>query len=148
MRGIFFFFTHIVFSTLNNFSHFHNFFSLSLQVDMEGLVPDHANIQITHVEPYFTEDTILERPSQFERCNNLSRLVFETPFMKDRKQVMGDVTKQCMRKTILTSESHHHTITTVTPSHPHHPHHCHTLTPSHPHKFLQHLTGFPTSRRG
>ena len=48
-----------------------------------------------------------ERPSQFERCNNLSRFVFETLFTRDRKQVIGDVTKQCMRKTILTDSSEH-----------------------------------------
>ena len=67
------------------------------------LDPEHAYIQITHVEPYFTPEELEERPTNFERENKISRFVFETPFTSDGKP-HGDVTKQCMRKTILTSE--------------------------------------------
>jgi hypothetical protein len=72
------------------------------KIDPSSLDMDHAHIQITHVEPYFTEETILDRPSQFERANKLSSFVFETPFTKDGRQ-QGDVSKQCMRKTVLTT---------------------------------------------
>lgn len=64
---------------------------------------DHAYIQITHVEPHFTEEMLEERPSKFERANKLSSFVFETAFTKDGRQ-QGDVARQCMRKTVLTSE--------------------------------------------
>jgi len=63
---------------------------------------DHAHIQITHVEPYFTAEELQERRTKFERENKISRFVFETPFTPDGKQ-HGDVTRQCMRKTILTT---------------------------------------------
>ena len=75
-------------------------------MDTESLAADYANIQITHVEPYFTEEMLQERPSQFERTNNLSRFVFEAPFTREGKQ-QGDVTRQCTRKTIVTSEPVH-----------------------------------------
>ena len=70
---------------------------------MTSLNADHAYIQITHVEPYFTAKELEERKTKFERENQISRFVFETPFTADGKQ-RGDVTKQCMRKTILTSK--------------------------------------------
>ena len=75
---------------------------------------EHAHIQITHVEPYFTEETLRERPSKFERANKLSCFVFETAFTKDGRPP-GDVTKQCMRKTVLTSRhfsslAHFHSV--------------------------------------
>ncbi|CAI8031739.1 Dedicator of cytokinesis protein 11 [Geodia barretti] len=72
------------------------------RVDIESLASNHANIQITHVEPYFTEDMLQDRTSRFERTNNLSRFVFEAPFTRGGKQ-QGDVTRQCMRKTVLTT---------------------------------------------
>ena len=65
---------------------------------------EHAHIQITHVEPYFTPEELQKRQTAFERENKISRFVFETPFTSDGKP-HGDVTKQCMRKTILTSKS-------------------------------------------
>lgn len=64
---------------------------------------EHAYIQITHVEPYFTPEELETRQTSFERQNRISRFVFETPFTSDGK-AHGDVTKQCMRKTILTSK--------------------------------------------
>ena len=66
------------------------------------LDPEHAYIQITHVEPYFTVEELERRKTMFERANNISRFFFETPFTKDGKS-SGDVTKHCMLKTILTS---------------------------------------------
>ena len=64
---------------------------------------EHAYIQITHVEPFFTAKELEERKTKFERENNISKFVFETPFTQDGK-THGDVTTQCMKKTILTSE--------------------------------------------
>ena len=75
-----------------------------LQVNVPSLTPDHAYIQITHVEPYFTVEELEERKTKFERENNISQFVFETPFTVGGKTKGDDVTKQCMRKTILTSE--------------------------------------------
>ena len=72
-------------------------------MNVVSLNPDHAYIQITHVEPYFTAEELERRLTKFERENQISTFVFETPFTQDGK-AHGDVTKQCMRKTILTSE--------------------------------------------
>ena len=73
------------------------------QVNASELDPEQAYIQITHVEPYFTTEDLERRKTAFERANNISRFMFETPFTKDGR-ARGDVTKQCMRKTILTSK--------------------------------------------
>ena len=70
---------------------------------MTSLDLEHAHIQITHVQPYFSAKDLDERKTKFERENNISKFVFETPFTQEGK-AHGDVTKQCMRKTILTSE--------------------------------------------
>lgn len=74
------------------------------QVTVSELDPEHAYIQITHVVPYFTPEELERRKTSFERANNISRFVFETPFTRDGK-ASGDVTKHCMMKTILTSEA-------------------------------------------
>lgn len=68
-----------------------------------SLNAEHAYIQITYVEPYFTVKELEQRKTKFEKENQISRFVFEAPFTQDGK-THGDVTKQCMRKTILTSE--------------------------------------------
>ncbi len=73
------------------------------QVTVGDLDPEHAYIQITHVEPYLLPEDLERRKTKFERTNNISRFVFETPFTKEGKS-RGDVTKQCMRKTVLTSK--------------------------------------------
>lgn len=77
--------------------------NIHMQVNVSALPMEHAHIQITHVEPYFTSEELQKRPTPFERENKISRFVFETPFTKDGKP-SSDVTKQCMRKTILTSK--------------------------------------------
>ena len=71
---------------------------------MSSLDLEQAHIQITHVQPYFDEAELKERKTKFERENKISRFIFETPFMSDGGKGHGDVSKQCMRKTILTSE--------------------------------------------
>ena len=74
------------------------------QVNVAALNLEHAYIQITHVQPHFSPEDLDERKTKFERENNISKFVFETPFTQDGKP-HGDVTKQCMRKTILTSKA-------------------------------------------
>ena len=76
-----------------------------LQVNTATLNLDHAYIQITYVVPYFSTKELEERKCKFERENNISRFTFETPFTQDGK-THGNVTRQCMRKTILTSKMH------------------------------------------
>lgn len=70
---------------------------------MTSLDPDRAYIQVTHVTPYFTEDEMNERETQFERENQLKCFYYETPFTKDGKS-HGTVDSQWMRKTFLTSK--------------------------------------------
>ena len=55
---------------------------------------DHAHIQSTHVELYFTVEEQQERRTKFEWENKISWFVFVTPFTPDSKQ-RGDVTRQC-----------------------------------------------------
>ena len=80
------------------------FLPFPFQVDIEKLDMDHAYIQITHVEPYFTEEELEERKTSFERNDRLQRFYFQTPFTKGDKR-RGDVSEQWMHKTILTSKS-------------------------------------------
>ena len=63
---------------------------------------DQAYVQITHVEPFFAPEELEERVTRFERENKISRFVYETPFSLEDSKAHGDVTKQCIRKTILT----------------------------------------------
>jgi len=63
---------------------------------------NHVHIQSKHVELYFTVEEQQERRTKFEWENKISWFVFVTPFTPDGKQ-HGDVTRHCMRKTILTS---------------------------------------------
>ena len=79
------------------------------QVNPSSLELDHAHIQITYVEPYFTSEELQERRTKFERENKISRFVFETPFTPDGR-AHGQVTRQCMRKTILTSTCSGHSV--------------------------------------
>ncbi|KAL5475481.1 hypothetical protein EMCRGX_G025300 [Ephydatia muelleri] len=74
------------------------------KVDVSSLDLEQAHIQITHVQPYFDEAELKERKTKFERENKISRFIFETPFMSDGGKGHGDVSKQCMRKTILTTQ--------------------------------------------
>jgi hypothetical protein len=54
------------------------------------------------VEHYFEDDELVERPTVFERNNNIRRFSFETPFTKTGKS-HGSLVEQLKRKTILTS---------------------------------------------
>lgn len=74
-----------------------------MQVNLEGLDPDKAFIQITHVIPYFDAKELTLRRTKFEREDRISKFLFETPFNTAGK-THGPTANQWMRKTILTSE--------------------------------------------
>ena len=76
---------------------------LPSQVNLTSLDLEHAYIQITHVEPFFSPTELDLRKTKFERETRISRFVFESAFTHGDVR-SADVTKQCMRKTILTSK--------------------------------------------
>ena len=63
----------------------------------------HFYVQVTFVEPYFDEDELKQRVTNFERENNIRRFVFETPFTLSGK-AHGSLSEQHKRKSILTSK--------------------------------------------
>uniref|UniRef100_A0A8C1I073 Dedicator of cytokinesis 11 n=1 Tax=Cyprinus carpio carpio TaxID=630221 RepID=A0A8C1I073_CYPCA len=76
----------------------------SNKVNQKELDPKFAYIQVTFVKPYFDEKELAERKTDFEKCHNIQRFVFETPFTLTGKK-QGVVEEQCKRRTILTSNS-------------------------------------------
>eukprot|EP01104_Vermistella_antarctica_P015474 TRINITY_DN5097_c0_g1_i3.p1 TRINITY_DN5097_c0_g1~~TRINITY_DN5097_c0_g1_i3.p1 ORF type:complete len:280 (+),score=57.34 TRINITY_DN5097_c0_g1_i3:61-900(+) len=77
----------------------------SSTVDRAKLNPDIAYLQITHLEPYFTEEEQDEgmRNTHFRKNSNLQHFQFEVPFTQGGK-AHGSVSEQYKRKTILTIE--------------------------------------------
>lgn len=76
----------------------------SLQINPKDLDSKYAYIQVTHVTPYLEEKELVDRKTDFEKCHNIRRFVFEMPFTISGKK-QGGVEEQCKRRTILTSES-------------------------------------------
>uniref|UniRef100_A0A8C1WNQ2 Dedicator of cytokinesis 11 n=1 Tax=Cyprinus carpio TaxID=7962 RepID=A0A8C1WNQ2_CYPCA len=76
----------------------------SNKVNQKELDPKFAYIQVTFVKPYFDEKELAERKTDFEKCHNIQRFVFETPFTLTGKK-QGVVEEQCKRRTILTTAS-------------------------------------------
>ncbi|XP_028405691.1 dedicator of cytokinesis protein 9-like isoform X2 [Dendronephthya gigantea] len=74
----------------------------SAKVNVEKLESGVNYIQITFVVQYFEDDELNERPTVFERNNNIRRFSFETPFTKTGKS-HGSLVEQLKRKTILTT---------------------------------------------
>uniref|UniRef100_A0A673HMQ5 Netrin-4-like n=1 Tax=Sinocyclocheilus rhinocerous TaxID=307959 RepID=A0A673HMQ5_9TELE len=74
----------------------------SNKVNQKDLDPKFAYIQVTFVKPYFDEKELAERKTDFEKCQNIQRFVFETPFTLTGKK-QGVVEEQCKRRTILTT---------------------------------------------
>uniref|UniRef100_A0A673I0Z3 Dedicator of cytokinesis protein 11-like n=1 Tax=Sinocyclocheilus rhinocerous TaxID=307959 RepID=A0A673I0Z3_9TELE len=74
----------------------------SNKVNQKDLDPKFAYIQVTFVKPYFDEKELAERKTDFEKCHNIQRFVFETPFTLTGKK-QGGVEEQCKRRTILTT---------------------------------------------
>lgn len=75
----------------------------SNQVNPTDLDPKFAYVQVTHVVPYFTEMELVQRQTEFERHNNISEFMFETPFTLDGTKARGTPDEQCKRRTILTT---------------------------------------------
>lgn len=65
------------------------------------LDPKIAYIQVTHVIPYFDEKDLANRPTVFERNNDIRRFMYETPFTKSGK-ARGEIEEQYKRRTIVT----------------------------------------------
>lgn len=74
----------------------------SNKVNPKELDPKFAYIQVTFVKPYFDEKELAERITDFEKCHNINRFVFETPYTLTGKK-HGGVEEQCKRRTILTT---------------------------------------------
>lgn len=74
-----------------------------LQINPKDLDSKYAYIQVTHVTPYLEEKELVDRKTDFEKCHNIRRFVFEMPFTISGKK-QGGVEEQCKRRTILTSK--------------------------------------------
>ncbi|XP_076061952.1 dedicator of cytokinesis protein Ziz isoform X2 [Oratosquilla oratoria] len=72
-------------------------------VDPDELESRFAYVQVTHVNPYFTEDERGARQTEFERNNNVSVFMYETPFTLEGK-AHGKLEDQWKRRVILTTE--------------------------------------------
>lgn len=69
-------------------------------VNYEALNPDVGHIQITFVEPYFTDAEKIQRTNYFEENHNISQFVFETMLTTTGK-AQGTVAEQRCRRTVL-----------------------------------------------
>uniref|UniRef100_H2TTJ1 Dedicator of cytokinesis 11 n=1 Tax=Takifugu rubripes TaxID=31033 RepID=H2TTJ1_TAKRU len=76
----------------------------SNKVNPKDLDPKFAYFQVTFVKPYFEEKEAPEKKTDFEKCHNISRFVFETPYTLSGKK-HGGVEEQCKRRTVLTTAS-------------------------------------------
>ncbi|XP_019724229.1 dedicator of cytokinesis protein 11 isoform X2 [Hippocampus comes] len=74
----------------------------SNKVNPKELDPKFAYVQVTFVKPYFDEKEAPEKKTDFEKCHNINRFVFETPYTLSGKK-HGGVEEQCKRKTVLTT---------------------------------------------
>ncbi|KAM4537330.1 dedicator of cytokinesis protein 11 isoform 2-T2 [Odontesthes bonariensis] len=72
----------------------------SNKVNPKELDSKSAYIQVTFVKPYFEEKEAPEKKTDFEKCHNISRFVFETPYTLSGKK-HGGVEEQCKRRTVL-----------------------------------------------
>ncbi|CAG5929495.1 unnamed protein product [Menidia menidia] len=72
----------------------------SSKVNSKELDSRFAYIQVTFVKPYFEEKEAPEKKTDFEKCHNINRFVFETPYTLLGKK-HGGVEEQCKRRTVL-----------------------------------------------
>lgn len=72
----------------------------SKEIDRSRLDASKAYLQITYVEPHFSEAEAPFRQTYFEKNHNNFSFSFETPFTRSGK-AHGPVGEQCMRVTIL-----------------------------------------------
>uniref|UniRef100_A0A673C5W8 Dedicator of cytokinesis 11 n=1 Tax=Sphaeramia orbicularis TaxID=375764 RepID=A0A673C5W8_9TELE len=74
----------------------------SNKVNPKELDPKFAYVQVTFVKPYFEEKEAPEKKTDFEKCHNINRFVFETPYTLSGKK-HGGVEEQCKRRIVLTT---------------------------------------------
>uniref|UniRef100_A0A8C7CV64 Dedicator of cytokinesis 11 n=1 Tax=Oncorhynchus kisutch TaxID=8019 RepID=A0A8C7CV64_ONCKI len=74
----------------------------SNKVNPKDLDTKFAYIQVTFVKPYFDEKDCPEKKTDFEKCHNINRFVFETPYTLTGKK-HGGVEEQCKRRSVLTT---------------------------------------------
>ncbi|XP_075890081.1 dedicator of cytokinesis protein 11 isoform X3 [Nelusetta ayraudi] len=72
----------------------------SNKVNPKDLDPKFAYVQVTFVKPYFEEKEVPEKKTDFEKCHNINRFVFETPYTLSGKK-HGGVEEQCKRRIVL-----------------------------------------------
>lgn len=61
-------------------------------------------LQIVSVFPYFTQADLTDRLTEWEQAFNVTSFWFSVPFTTDGSKPSEDFSKQCVRKTILTTE--------------------------------------------
>ncbi|XP_055012660.1 dedicator of cytokinesis protein 11 isoform X2 [Boleophthalmus pectinirostris] len=76
----------------------------SNKVNPKDLDPKFAYVQVTFVKPYFEEKEAPEKKTDFEKCHNINRFVFESPYTLSGKK-HGGVEEQCKKRIILTTAS-------------------------------------------
>ncbi|XP_055085020.1 dedicator of cytokinesis protein 11 isoform X2 [Periophthalmus magnuspinnatus] len=76
----------------------------SNKVNTKELDPKCAYVQVTFVKPYFDEKEAPEKKTDFEKCHNINRFVFETPYTLSGKK-HGGVEEQCKKRIVLTTGS-------------------------------------------
>ncbi|KAE8278917.1 Dedicator of cytokinesis protein 11 [Larimichthys crocea] len=76
----------------------------SNKVNPKDLDPKFAYVQVTFVKPYFEEKEAPEKKTDFEKCHNINRFVFETPYTLSGKK-HGGVEEQCKRRIVLTTSN-------------------------------------------
>uniref|UniRef100_A0A4W6D3W0 Dedicator of cytokinesis 11 n=1 Tax=Lates calcarifer TaxID=8187 RepID=A0A4W6D3W0_LATCA len=74
----------------------------SNKVNPKDLDHKFAYVQVTFVKPYFEEKEAPEKKTDFEKCHNINRFVFETPYTLSGKK-HGGVEEQCKRRIVLTT---------------------------------------------
>ncbi|KAA8582816.1 hypothetical protein FQN60_006487 [Etheostoma spectabile] len=74
----------------------------SNKVNPKDLDAKFAYIQVTFVKAYFDEKEAPEKKTDFEKCHNINRFVFETPYTLSGKK-HGGVEEQCKRRSVLTT---------------------------------------------
>ncbi|MDP2434419.1 MAG: hypothetical protein Q8P67_01605, partial [archaeon] len=69
------------------------------QLDPQGLY-----LQIVSVQPYISKLELSRRVTEWERSFNLNQFSFSVPYTVDGSKPSEDFSKQCVRKTILTTD--------------------------------------------
>lgn len=73
----------------------------SKDIDSSSLDSRKAFLQITHVEPHFSDEELKSRRLHFHQNHKVNSFIFETPFTVNGKARSDSVSEQCKRKTIL-----------------------------------------------